>query len=96
MTEKLEPATSDTDVALRSLTLPHIPQKIHTLLTLGVSILAKSLVLKARKCVPHVFDSHRPLHSQATPGNAGRQGSGQHVDLMGIGNGSRFGTSLVC
>jgi len=30
-----------------------------------------------------IFDSHRPLHSQATPGNAGRQDRGQRVDPMG-------------
>src|ERR1700733_14812724 len=31
---------------------------------------------------PCGFDSHRPLHSLATPGNAGRQDWGQHVDPM--------------
>src|SRR6266700_4910784 len=40
---------------------PHTA-KIHTLITLGVAILAKSLVLKARKRIPRGFDSHRPLH----------------------------------
>jgi hypothetical protein len=34
----------------------------YTLITLGVSIFAKPLVLKARKRVPRGFDSHRPLH----------------------------------
>jgi hypothetical protein len=43
---------------------PHTA-KIHTLITLGVSILAKSLVLKALKRVPRGFDSHRPLHFSA-------------------------------
>src|ERR1700722_16116938 len=40
---------------------PHTA-KIHTLNTLGVSILAKPLVLKPRRRVPRGFDSHRPLH----------------------------------
>src|SRR5580698_6960333 len=40
---------------------PHTA-KIHTLITLGVSILRKPLVLKARQRLPRGFDSHRPLH----------------------------------
>src|SRR5277367_2872530 len=61
---------------------PHAA-KIHTLITLGIRHRAKPLVFKIRKRRPCGFDSHRPLHSPATPGNAGRQDWGQHVDPMG-------------
>jgi hypothetical protein len=37
--------------------------KIHTLITLGIRIRIKPLVLKADKRRPCGFDSHRPLHS---------------------------------
>jgi hypothetical protein len=40
---------------------PHTA-KIHTLITLGISIHIKPLVLKALKRPPCGFDSHRPLH----------------------------------
>jgi hypothetical protein len=49
---------------------PHTA-KIHTLITLDVSVLPKPLVFKARKRVPRGFDSHRPLHPQASSGNVG-------------------------
>jgi hypothetical protein len=61
---------------------PHTA-KIHTLITLGISSRTKPLVLKARKRPPCGFDSHRPLHSQATPGHAGLQDWGQDIDPMG-------------
>ena len=61
---------------------PHTA-KIHTLITLGISIRTKPLVLKARERLPCGFDSHRPLHSQATPGHAGPQDWGQDIDPMG-------------
>jgi hypothetical protein len=32
---------------------------------------------------PGGFDSHRPLHFQATPGHAGLQDWGQDIDPMG-------------
>jgi hypothetical protein len=41
---------------------PHT-SKIHTLITLGISIRTKPLVFKVRNCLPRGFDSHRPLHS---------------------------------
>jgi hypothetical protein len=40
---------------------PHT-SKIHTLITLGISIRTKPLVFKVRNCLPRGFDSHRPLH----------------------------------
>src|SRR5216684_6845105 len=40
---------------------PHTA-KIHTLITLGISIRTKPLVLKTWKRLPCGFDSHRPLH----------------------------------
>jgi hypothetical protein len=43
----------------------------------------KSLVLKAQNCLPCGFDSHRPLHSQATPGPAGLQDWSLDIDPMG-------------
>ena len=45
-------------VALRA---PHTT-KIHTLITLGISIRRKLLVLWFRQHLPFGFDSHRPLH----------------------------------
>jgi hypothetical protein len=51
----------DSHASIEPYVAPHTA-KIHTLITLGVSILAKPLVLKARKRVPRGFDSHRPLH----------------------------------
>jgi hypothetical protein len=50
---------------------PHAA-KIHTLITLGVSILPKPLVLKARQRLPRGFDSHRPLHSKTGSDNPGQ------------------------
>jgi hypothetical protein len=47
---------------------PHTA-KIHMLITLGISIRAKPLVLRARKRLPRGFDSHRPLHFQPAPAN---------------------------
>jgi hypothetical protein len=46
------------NVALRGPAYP----KIHTLITLSISIRTKPLVLKTRKRRPCGFDSHRPLH----------------------------------
>ena len=40
--------------------------KIHTLITLDISIRTRPLVLKTRKRCPCGFDSHRPLHFQAS------------------------------
>src|SRR5216684_1513199 len=40
---------------------PHTA-KIHTLITLGISIRTKPLVLKTWRRRPCGFDSHRPLH----------------------------------
>jgi len=57
--------------------------KIHTLITLGIRNRAKQLVLRTRKRLPCGFDSHRPLHFQATPGHAGLQDWGQDIDPMG-------------
>jgi len=57
---------SHLDVSLRSLRWPRIPPKIHTLITLGISVRNKPLVLKARSAQPCGFDSHRPLHSKTT------------------------------
>jgi hypothetical protein len=56
---------------------------IHTPITLGIRHRAKPLVFELRRRRPCGFDSHRPLHSQATPGQAGLQDSGQHVDPVG-------------
>src|ERR1700674_4671797 len=51
---------------------PHT-SKIHTLITLGISIRAKPLVLKARKRLPRGFDSHRPLQlAVRMPANVSR------------------------
>ena len=58
-------------------------EKIHTQITLGICNRSKPLVLKARKRRQCGFDSHRPLRSQATPGQAGLQDWGQDVDPMG-------------
>jgi hypothetical protein len=43
---------------------PHTA-KIHTLITLVISIRTKPHVLKARKHLPRGFDSHRPPHSRS-------------------------------
>jgi hypothetical protein len=61
---------------------PHTA-KIRTLITLGIRHRTKPLVLEAQKRRPRGFDSHRPLHSQATPGRAGLQDWGQGTDPMG-------------
>ena len=61
---------------------PHTA-KIHTLITLGIHRRAKQLVLKSRKRVPRGFDSHRPLHPQATPGHVGLPDWRQHIGPMG-------------
>jgi hypothetical protein len=61
---------------------PHTA-KIHTLITLGIRIRAKPLVFKARNVVPRGFDSHCPLHFQATPGHVGLQIWDQDIDPMG-------------
>jgi hypothetical protein len=50
---------------------------------LGISIRAKLLIFASRKRLPRGFDSHRPLHSQATPGHAGLQDWDQDIDPMG-------------
>jgi hypothetical protein len=57
--------------------------KIRTPITLGVRHRAKPLVFKIRKRLPRGFDSHRPLHSRATPDHAGLQDWGQDIDPMG-------------
>src|ERR1700730_2371232 len=57
--------------------------KIHTPITLGVRPCTKPLVFKLRRRSPCGFDSHRPLHSQATPSHAGLQDWGQDIDPMG-------------
>jgi hypothetical protein len=69
-TERLEPGTSYIEYPYAALHCPTC-REIHTLITLGVSILPKPPVLKARQRVPRGFDSHRPLHSRSMPGNAG-------------------------
>ena len=61
---------------------PHAA-KLHTLITLGIGIRTKPHVFFFRKRLPRGFDSHRPLHSQTTPGNAGLQDWGQSVEPMG-------------
>jgi hypothetical protein len=65
-----------------ALIAPHTA-KIHTPITLGIRRRYKPAVFKVRKVLPRGFDSHRPLHSQATPGHAGLQGWGQDIDPMG-------------
>src|ERR1017187_4383102 len=59
--EKLEP---EIRTSVYPYVAPHTA-KIHTLITLGISIRTKLLVLKDRKRLPRGFDSHRPLHYQA-------------------------------
>jgi hypothetical protein len=44
--------------------------EIHTLITLGIRLRTKPLVLKARMHCPCGFDSHRPLHFQPSLANA--------------------------
>jgi hypothetical protein len=61
---------------------PHTT-KIHTPITLGIRRRTKSPVFKPRRRRPFGFDSHRPLHSQATPGHVGLQDWRQHIDRMG-------------
>ena len=61
---------------------PHTA-KIHTLITLGVSILPKPLVLEGLKRLPRGFDSHRPLHFQDRSEQVGTRDWGQHVDPVG-------------
>lgn len=41
------------------------------------------MILKDYPLPSDVFDSHRPLHFQATSGRAGRQELGQGIDPMG-------------
>jgi hypothetical protein len=78
-TERPEPGTSHVEYPYVA---PHTA-KIHTLITLGIHRRAKPLVSKLRNRGPCGFDSHRPLHSQATPGHAGLQDWGQDIDPMG-------------
>ena len=55
------PGLSHVEYPHITLRCPHTA-KIHTLITLSISIPAKPPVLKARKRLPVGFDSYRPLH----------------------------------
>jgi len=61
---------------------PHTA-KIHTPITLGIHHRAKLLVFEVLKRHPRGFDSHRPLHFQATPAHARLQYRVQDIDPMG-------------
>jgi hypothetical protein len=54
--------------------------KIHTLITLVIGIRTKALVSRLRTRRPCGFDSHRPLHFQASSGYAGLRDWGQDID----------------
>jgi hypothetical protein len=81
-TGRLERGTSHVEYPHVALRGPHTA-KIHTLITLGIGNRTKPPVFKARKAPPRGFDSHRPLHPQATPGHVGLPDWRQHIDPMG-------------
>jgi hypothetical protein len=78
-TERFEPGTSHTDASLRGPTYRENSHANHTWHRRS----REGACLWGRRRRPRGFDSHRPLHSQASSGNVGRQDWGQHVDPMG-------------